>query len=317
LAEKYHSLRIPVAEPGIGAAGAFAAGHGLFVDPGGASPPEFALAAGQPPVTAKAQANRTPYRAAATALGLHLAVIALFIARLGPPHRLGTEQGLPESVNVSLTSAAELDRRHSSASLRDQSARPGPLGPGETPAAESLQVLTPPQPPAQEAEAAQPPPQPKPNANRAPSFDASAFINMASAEFSAELNQAVSAAEARARRQAAARRSSTASGRVRSTRPGATHIGKSDEFEREVIWALGATVPEGNGKWGSTIVTFTVSAAGQPDGLRLLKSSGDNWLDGAALMAVKQARIPSPPPGLPAGDRTFVIEYLSLPTRSR
>jgi protein TonB len=138
---------------------------------------------------------------------------------------------------------------------------------------------------------------------------------MAAAQFSAQLNQVFNAADAR--RQAAARRTSAASGRVRSTRPGATHLGKSDEFEREVIWALGATVPEGNGKWGSTVVTFTVSAAGQPDGLRLLKGSGDNWLDGAALMAVKQARIPSPPPGLPTGDRTFVIEYISLPSRGR
>jgi protein TonB len=140
---------------------------------------------------------------------------------------------------------------------------------------------------------------------------------MAAAQFSAQLNQAFNAAAANTQRRAAARPASLASGRVRSTRPGATHIGKSDEFERAVIWALGATVPEGNGKWGDTIVTFTVSAAGQPDGLRLLKSSGDNWLDGAALMAVKQARIPSPPPGLPAGDRTFVIEYISLPSRSR
>jgi protein TonB len=48
-----------------------------------------------------------------------------------------------------------------------------------------------------------------------------------------------------------------------------------------------------------------------------MKSSGDDWLDGAALLAVKQARIPSPPAGLPGGDRTFVIEYISLPSRGR
>jgi protein TonB len=138
---------------------------------------------------------------------------------------------------------------------------------------------------------------------------------MASAQFSSQLKHEFEAAEAR--RQSAARRTSLASGRVRSTRPGATHLGQSDEFERAVIWALGATVPEGNGKWGITVVTFTVSASGQPDGLRLLKGSGDNWLDTAALMAVKQARIPSPPPGLPTGDRTFVIEYISLPSRVR
>jgi TonB family protein len=154
------------------------------------------------------------------------------------------------------------------------------------------------------------------NASRDPSFDASAFAEMASAQFSSELNQAFKVAEAR-QHQAAVKRTSAASGRVRSMRPGATHLGKSDEFERAVAWALGATVPEGNGKWGNTIVTFTVSASAQPDGLRILKSSGDSWLDSATLMAVKQARIPAPPPGLPAGDRTFVVEYDYIVFRGR
>jgi protein TonB len=218
-------------------------------------------------------------------------------------------------VNVSVISAAELDRLHSSASLEDQRARPGPLGPAEAPSEEPQAMPAPPQPPAQEAEAAQSAPQPRANASRDPSFDPGAFAAFASAQFSAQLNQAFKAADSQ--RQTQAKRTSLASGRVRSTRPGATHLGQSDEFERAVIWALGATVPEGNGQWGSTIVTFTVSASGQPDGLRLLKSSGDNWLDTAALMAVKQARMPSPPPGLPTGDRTFVIEYISLPGRRR
>jgi protein TonB len=290
-------------------------------------PPDFALNAGQPP--AKAQADRLPYRAAGAALALHiapifvyllylalLAAISLFGWQIEPPRRLGTEEGLPEALNVSVISAAELDRLHSSAARQDQSARPGPLGPAETPPTETQAAPAPQQPAAQEANAAPSSPQPRTNAIRDPSFDPSAFAAMASAQFSAQLNQAFKAAEAR-QHQGAARPASLSSGRVRSTRPGATHLGKSDEFEREVIWALGATVPEGNGKWGITIVTFTVSAAGQPDGLKLLKSSGDNWLDTAALLAVKQARIPSPPPGLPAGDRTFVIEYISLPGRRR
>jgi periplasmic protein TonB len=323
---------MPVTGAGLGAAGAFMtaapAGYALSIDltvPTGPAPPAYALAAGQQRLTAATQADPIPYRAAAAAFALHVAPVALYFAVLAllalffaggePQRQLGTEDGLPENLNVSIISEAELNRLHSSASRQDQSARPGPLGPAETPSRESQEVLAPPQPPMPEAEAAQSSPQPRANANRDPSFDPSAFIAMASQQFSNQLNQAFSAAEAR--RQASARQASTASGRVRSTRPGATHLGKSDEFERAVIWALGATVPEGNGKWGSTIVTFTVSAAGQPDGLHLLKSSGDNWLDTAALMAVKQARIPSPPPGLPAGDRTFVIEYISLPSRSR
>jgi len=98
-------------------------------------------------------------------------------------------------------------------------------------------------------------------------------------------------------------------------RPGATHIGKSDEFARDVWWALNATKPMSNGKWGITIVTFVVSDAGRVEGLQLLQSSGDQWLDTAALMSVKQARMPKPPHPLPAGDRTFIIHYLSLQTR--
>ncbi len=98
-------------------------------------------------------------------------------------------------------------------------------------------------------------------------------------------------------------------------RPGASHSGRSDEFARGVIWALGATRPMGNGKWGSTILTFTVSESGKVEGLQLLKSSGDNWLDTGALMSVRQAHLPVPPAGLPIGDRIFNIEYISIPER--
>ncbi len=101
------------------------------------------------------------------------------------------------------------------------------------------------------------------------------------------------------------------------SRPGATHVGKSDEFERQVIWALGATVPMGNGKYGTSVVTFVVSAGGQVEDLKLLHSSGDDWLDKSCLMAVKQARMPTPPGGLPLGDRRFVIHYISMPFRTR
>ena len=45
-------------------------------------------------------------------------------------------------------------------------------------------------------------------------------------------------------------------------RPGATHKGKSDEFAKEVIWALAAVKPQGNGKYGTVIVTFQVSRRG-------------------------------------------------------
>ena len=47
----------------------------------------------------------------------------------------------------------------------------------------------------------------------------------------------------------------------------------------------------------------------------MIKSSGDNWLDTAALMSVRQARMPKPPEPLPGGDRTFNIEYISMEGR--
>jgi periplasmic protein TonB len=285
---------MPVTGADPGPAGAFMAdalaGHALSVDlsvPAGAAPPEYTLAAGRRPVRTKAQTDIPPFFAAIAALFLHLTAIALIIVLilLGPSHERGTEEGLPENVNVSVISQAELDRLHSSAARQDQRARPGPLGPAETPPTATQAVLAPPQPAAQKAGAAPSSPQPRATARRVPSFNPPAFAAM----------------------------EATASGSVRSARPGATHLGQSDEFERAVIWALGATVPEENGEGEITIVTFTVSASGQPDRLRLLKSSGNNRLDAAALRAVKQARIPSPPPGLPAGDRTFEFEYVWSP----
>ena len=104
-------------------------------------------------------------------------------------------------------------------------------------------------------------------------------------------------------------------GSITAMRPGATHKGRSDEFAKEVIWALAAVKPQGNGKYGTVIVTFQVSDAGRVEGLRMIKSSGDNWLDTAALMSVRQARMPKPPEPLPGGDRTFNIEYISMEGR--
>ncbi len=131
-----------------------------------------------------------------------------------------------------------------------------------------------------------------------------------SEQFSSQLKHAVKQAEERHEQ---AQHTPRQAGNVKSFRPGATHQGKSDEWERKVIWALAATKPMGNGKWGTVLVTFVVNDSGQVQGLRLLKSSGDNWLDQGALLAVKQARMPAPPPGLPTGDRAFNIEYISLP----
>jgi hypothetical protein len=176
LAGKFHNLHTLVTGAGLGAADAFMAGapagYALSIDfaaPAGAPPPDYALTAEQRAVAAETQANGLPYRAAAAALALHLApiviyfaalaLIALFFAGAAPSlwpeperHReLGTEEGRLENVNVSVITAAELDRLHSSASREDQSARPGPLGPAETTPAEMQPAPAPPQPPSQEA----------------------------------------------------------------------------------------------------------------------------------------------------------------------
>ncbi len=348
LASYAHSLRVFVDEDDYDT-GAFPAGPGyaLFADraipakktpaiyslyanagvPKGPAPQEFSLTIGKQHVTAEAQRRRWPYRALAAALAVHLAIIAAFIVRPGEPRQLGMENGVP--LEVSMISADDLKRLSSDRYLQD--ATP-PAPQSETPPSppEQQAAPAPPQPPAvpptqqqpvQEAKAAFSPSKSKPAETS--DYDPSGFIEMASAQFSQQLNQAFKAAEARrdvqrnAQPQREATRAAMAAPNVKVMRPGATHIGKSDEFERAVIWALGATVPQGNGKWGTSVVTFLVSASGQVEGLTLAKSAGDDWLDKSALMAVRQARMPVPPAGLPEGDRRFVIRYISDPLYQR
>ncbi len=286
-------------------------------------PQEFSLTINKRPAEARAQRRRWPYRALAAALAAHLAAVALFIARPGEPRQLGLENGVP--LDVSIISADDLKRLGSDRHLQEapppSPARETPPSPPEPQAVpvppQQPAVPAPEQPPVQEAQAAFSPAESKPAVKR--DYDPSGFIEMASAQFSAQLNQAFKAAEARRDTQRnvepkpQAAQAAMAAPNVKVMRPGATHIGKSDEFERNVIWALGATVPMGNGKYGTSVVTFVVSDTGRVEGLTLVKSAGDDWLDNSALMAVKQARMPVPPAGLPVGDRRFVIRYISDP----
>jgi periplasmic protein TonB len=299
VSDNFYSLRIPSAEDERRVA--------AFMP--GAAHAHFTLSPGKKAVTTPPQRRRALYCAIAAALALHLAILAFFIVRPAAfsPHERGAEEGMPENLNVSVISEADLRSLSSDPLRQDGHTSPTPTqepSPEQAPA-----VPTPPQPDTKEANAAASPLPAKPNEKR--DFDPSSFIAMASEQFSSQITHAFSA---EANRQEA-KRSSLSAGNVKLMRPGATHTGKSDEFARAVIWALAATKPMGNGKWGSVIVTFSVSATGQVEGLRLLKSSGDNWLDQGALMAVKQARMPVPSPGLPFGDRAFNIEYISLPSR--
>ncbi len=336
MADNAHSLRIWLNDHGNGLAGHLAgapAGYALFaersvplkpVPPGyglfanakpsvGAGPLNIALTVERQRIAAEARRYRTPYRAIGVAIALHLAILLAILARGGPPDRLGIEDGLPENLNVSVISSAELRR------LADPFRQEGSNAPSPAPAPPSPEQPQPspepPQPPTPEQQQAQEAKTasasvPTTNKSRDVPFDPSGYAAMAADQFASQLTQAFKAADARRQ---VAKRSPVSSGNVRALRPGASHNGKSDQFARDVIWALGATKPMGNGKWGTTVVTFTVTADGQPGGLKLLKSSGDDWLDKGALMAVKQARLPIPPPGLTTGDRGFVIEYVSTP----
>ena len=331
-----YSLRSPIAETARGAARTFPAGGrsdfalvadrsapkkapppnlALFAStaaPAGATPPGFTLVADKRPLIANAWGKRALYAAIAVAFLLHLLVLVPFLVRPAPNpadavRQLGMEEGAPEHLNVSVISEADL-KRLSSDPFR-QEAPPSPT-PADIPAPppEPQAAPEPPHPPVKEANAAPSTAEPDVSDKKSPPFDPAGYAARMAEQFGFQLKQAVNAAEARQ-----AQHTPRQGGNVRSLRPGATHQGKSDEWERKVIWALSATKPMGNGKWGSAIVTFVVSDSGQVLGLRLIKSSGDNWLDQGALLAVKQARMPAPPSGLPVGDRAFNIEYISIP----
>jgi protein TonB len=345
------SLTVPAMEAGWSTAApgpaVVAAGYALFADrgytpgpaparfalvadrsvPKGPLPPQYSLVAEREPeaarrVEVRRRHSRWLYLALLLALAIHLGAVWTMVKWPGGQEYLGTEDGLPDQVNVSVISAAELDRLSSDPFLRQASLSPAP------------QSDTPPSPPP-EPELAPPPPPPEPQppqqeaatsftpspskAEKTQEFDAAGFIAMASAQFSTQIDQAFKAAETRREHRGQARREAKRvdfrGGSITAMRPGATHKGRSDEFAKEVIWALAAVKPQGNGKYGTVIVTFQVSDAGRVEGLRMIKSSGDNWLDTAALMSVRQARMPKPPEPLPGGDRTFNIEYISMEGR--
>ncbi|MBT3071801.1 TonB family protein [Rhodomicrobium sp. Az07] len=262
------------------------------------------------------------------ALALHLLVIAPLIPLSAPTpdddatHRIGMETGEP--LNVSVISVDDLKRLSSDPLKQQGSAAPEPAPPAP-PQPEVQAEPTPPEPakdaqqsPQQQEQKPEPVPQEQKTASASPlesksdekerPFDPESYAVAATKRFSQQLDQAFQKPQQRN-----ARRQATRAGNVKAFRPGASSSGKSNEFERAVIWALAATKPMGNGKWGSVVVTFAVGERGRVDGLRLMKSSGDNWLDQGALMAVRQARLPAPPSGLPPGDRTFVVEYISMP----
>jgi periplasmic protein TonB len=256
--------------------------------------------------------KRKPYRAAATSLAFHLALLALFL--LGPaghpPQQLGAEQGLPENLNVAVITEADLKSMSMDPFKQESSIALPPSNPSppsqETPP-EKQPIPEKETKPTPEEANAPPPPEKAPPAQTQKPEDPFGYAARWTEAFSKSMTQAFTPPPSPRRTAQAA----ASAANLRSFRPAATHKGKSDEFEREVIWALAATKPTGNGNWGITVVSFVVSAEGKLQDLQLLQASGDNWLDTAALMAVRQARLPVPPAGLPAGDRTFHVTYIA------
>ncbi len=298
-----YSLRIPRIEEDRG-------GAARSAKPGFA---HLSLSPGEPALAREPRQGRLLYAALGAALLLHLLVVAPFFLGFGPDTPdPGAEQGTPDDLNVSVVSEADLQRF--SDPFRQEGSRPSTVQQPSPPTPEQAEAIpTPPQSAAQEEKAEPSSSIPLAEGKSKQPFDPEGFIAMASQQFASQINQAFDASAAKRREEA--RRPVAASGGVKMFRPGAAHDGKSDEFARAVYWALAATKPMGNGKYGSTIVTFSISAAGQLEGLKLVHSSGDNWLDQGALMAVRQAKLPVPPSGIGAGDRTFSVEYISLEGR--
>jgi len=268
------------------------------------------------------------YWAAAISLAIHFCLLGSFVAGLipitppPPPEQtkedLGDEKGLPENVNVSLITEADLkslssDPFKSMPSLTQPSPETMPSNEPPQEAASQQQPQQQQQEQKQEQQQQEKPAEEQSKEKPLPRMveDPNGFAAQAAAAFTAQMTQAFAEMERRRPTQQARASQPAMPPNLHFFRPAATHQGKSDEFARQVAWALAATKPMGNGTYGSTIVAFVVSSSGRVEDLRLLKSSGDNWLDTGALMAVRQARLPVPPETLPAGDRTFHVEYIS------
>ena len=225
-------------------------------EPSGAAHPYLALAAGAraiplPPAWPK----RALIAAVTLAFALHLALLTPMLVRPAAPddHEIGMEDGKPENVSVSVISEAELRRLSQDPMRRDAQPTPEPAEAEAPPTPEPVQEAVQPQPPEPPA----PPQPPVKEAAPAPSpsslfdapekpvpFDPSAFIAKASRQFTMQIEREVEAPQPRREpqeRRAVAR----SAGNVKALRPGATHSGKSDEFERQVVWALAGTTPMG------------------------------------------------------------------------
>jgi TonB family protein len=139
-------------------------------------------------------------------------------------------------------------------------------------------------------------------------FDSEKYAEEAAKKFADDLEHAFKAAETKALEQEAKKISASQINASVCVPP--SSILNAKDFEKAVICALSKTLPMSQGKPGSIVVSFSVSDAGNLQGLKMDQSSGDKQADIAALSAVRLAQLPAPPPGLTLADRTFRITYI-------
>jgi periplasmic protein TonB len=94
--------------------------------------------------------------------------------------------------------------------------------------------------------------------------------------------------------------------------PGVTRSGENDEFGRGVIRALRQTMPSARNMTGRVTIRFFLSASGNLAEVRIIRSSGDPYLDQSVVFAAKQTSFPIPPTGSTVPDRTFMVTYIYL-----
>jgi protein TonB len=89
--------------------------------------------------------------------------------------------------------------------------------------------------------------------------------------------------------------------------PAAASPGAVREYERYVQQALAKAKPKSGLCCGTVRVKLVISPDGEIASLEVIKSSGNRRLDDAALVAVRRARFPRPPPGMTYEQRWFVF----------
>lgn len=90
----------------------------------------------------------------------------------------------------------------------------------------------------------------------------------------------------------------------------AARPGDVQRYARSVVEALGRSRPKGlSGANGTARVSFQISQDGSVVSVRIVASSGNPKLDGAAKAAVEAVKFPPPPPNMTAAQLTYEIPY--------